>query len=178
LRYLISQDKVAVSADRIQAVLDAPQPRNDSEARGLLRVLVKLRRFKPKIAKKKLYSNQKTSVFNFRPDPMLALIVETDASTKAQEAALIQETNINGVLERRLIYAASRSLKPAETKCSKIRRELLVVVFALRKFKRFLKVTHFIIATDHRSLEGCLKKSILSFEKVDLRNLVAKISNF
>jgi hypothetical protein len=75
---------------------------------------------------------------------MLALIVETDASTKAQEAALIQETNINGVLERRLIYAASRSLKSAETTCSKIRRELLVVVFALRKFKPFLKVTHFI----------------------------------
>ena len=121
---MISPDKVAVSADRFQAVLDAPQPRNDSEARGLLRVLVKLRRFKPKIAKKKLYSNQKTSVFNFRPDSMLALIVETDASTKAQEAALIQETNINGVLERRLIYDASRSLKSAETTCSKIRRVL------------------------------------------------------
>ena len=62
---------LAEDADRFQAVLDAPQPRNDSEARGLLRGLVKLRRFKPKIARKKLYSNQKTSVFNFRPDPML-----------------------------------------------------------------------------------------------------------
>ena len=49
-------------------------------------------------------------------------------------------------------------------------------MFAPWKFKTFLKVTHFIIGTDHRSLEGCLNKSILSFEKVDLRNLVAKIS--
>ena len=51
-------------------------------------------------------------------------------------------------------------------------------MFAPWKLKTFLKVTHFIIGTDHRSLEGCLNKSILSFEKVDLRNLVAKISNF
>ena len=47
LGYLISKDKVAVSADRIQALLDAPQPRNESQARGLLRGLVMLRRFEP-----------------------------------------------------------------------------------------------------------------------------------
>jgi len=83
-----------------------------------------------------------------------------------------------GVLERRLIYAASRSLKPAETKCSKIRRELLVVVFPIRKFKRFLKETEFIIWTDHMPLEGLFKKSILSIENEDLRDVVAKISDF
>jgi len=51
-------------------------------------------------------------------DPTLPLIVETDASKKAIGAALIQEVKTEEVIERRLIYTTSRSLKSAETKYS------------------------------------------------------------
>ena len=47
LGYLISKDKVTAFTARIQALLDTPQPRNESEARGFLRGLVMLRRFQP-----------------------------------------------------------------------------------------------------------------------------------
>jgi hypothetical protein len=44
---------------------------------------------------------------NFRMDSTLYLMVETNTSKKALGAALIQEVEVNGVKERRLIYLAS-----------------------------------------------------------------------
>lgn len=67
----------------------------------------------------------------FRPDPTLPLIFETDTSTKALGASLIQEANISGVLERRLINAASRIVDSAERMYTTITRERVVVMFAI-----------------------------------------------
>jgi hypothetical protein len=47
---------------------------------------------------------------NFRMDRTLPLITETDDYKQAVGAALIEEVMVDGVKERRLIYAASRSL--------------------------------------------------------------------
>jgi hypothetical protein len=110
---------------------------------------------------------------NFRVDPTLPLIVETDASKKAIRAALIQEVKTEEVIERRLIYTASRSLKSAETRYSTIRRELLGVSCGLKKFRKFLMGNHFLVTTDHRPLDGLFKKAITSIEHEDLRDLVA-----
>jgi hypothetical protein len=82
---------------------------------------------------------------NFRVDPILPLIVETNASKKAIGAALIQEVKTEEVIERRLIYVASRSLKSAETRYSTIRRELLGVSFALKKFRKSPMGNHFLV---------------------------------
>ena len=85
---------------------------------------------------------------NMRPNPELPLIVETDASKKAVGASLIQEIpKEDGTKEKVMIYAASRSFKSAETRYSTIRRELLAVVFAVQKFRRFLIVRDFLIRT-------------------------------
>ena len=46
----------------------------------------------------------------------------------------------------------SRALTDCETRWPVHRRELLAVVFALRKFHQFLYARHFTIQTDHRSL--------------------------
>jgi hypothetical protein len=97
-------------------------------------------------------------------DPTLLLIVETEASKKAIGAALIQEVKTEEVIERRLIYTASRSLKPAETRYLTIRRELFGVSFALKKFRKFLMGNHFLVRTDNRTLDGLFKKAITSIE--------------
>ena len=132
---------------------------------------------------------------NFRVDPTLPLIVETDASKKAVGAALIQEvkTEEDGrkqegcriqevkteeVFQRRLIYTASRSLKSAETRYSTITKELLGVSFALKNFRKFLMGNHFLVRTDHRPLDGLFKKAITSMENEDLRDLVAGLSEY
>jgi hypothetical protein len=64
------------------------------------------------------------------------LIVQTDASNSAIRASLIQETDVKGNYS--LIYAISRSLKAAELNYSNIRRELLAVLFAVKKFDKFI----------------------------------------
>jgi hypothetical protein len=116
---------------------------------------------------------------NMRQTPELPLIVETDASKKAVGASLIQEIpNEDGTKEKVLIYAASRSFKSAETRYSTIRRELLAVVFAVQKFRRFLIGRDFLIRTDHRPLVGLFKKPLLCIENEDLRDLVSQRSEY
>ena len=115
---------------------------------------------------------------NFSVDPTLSFIVETDASNKAIGAALIQEVKTDEVIERRLIYTASRSLKSAETRYSTITREVLGVSFALKNFRKFLMGNHFLVRTDHRPLDGLFKKAITSMENEDLRDLVAGLSEY
>jgi len=204
LGYKISPEGIAVSEERIQALLDAPKPTNESEVRGLLGGLVMLRRFDPRIAEKTLFLNPLTNSLNWegeedkkledlkevlremmknpknmRPNPELPLIVKTDASKKAVGASLIQEVpNEDGSKEKVLIYAASRSFKSAETRYSTIRRELLAVVFAVQKFRRFLIGRDFLIRTDHRPLVGLFKKPLLSIENEDLRDLVSQMSEY
>ena len=97
---------------------------------------------------------------NFRVDRTLPLIVETDASKKARGAAVIQEVKAEEVIERRLMYTASRSLKSAETRYSTVSRELLDVSFALKKFRKFLIANHFLVRTDHSPFDGLFKKAI------------------
>jgi len=54
---------------------------------------------------------------NFRIDPTLPVIVETDARKKAIGVALIQEVQFGEEIDRRLIYAASIDVEcePGET---------------------------------------------------------------
>jgi hypothetical protein len=106
------------------------------------------------------------------------LIIESDASLKAVGASLLQEIPTGEGMDRRLIYAASRSFKGAETRYSTIRRELLGVVFAISKFRRFLLGREFEIRTDHRPLVGLLEKPLLSIENQNLRDLVEQLSEY
>jgi hypothetical protein len=70
-------------------------------------------------------------------------MVESDASKKTIGASLTPEIpDGNGCLERVLEYAASRSLKSAETRYFTIRGKLFAVWFGLNKFWRFLIEKH------------------------------------
>jgi hypothetical protein len=59
-----------------------------------------------------------------------------------------------------------------------IRRELLAVVLAVQKFKRFLIGRDLVIRLDGRALMGLFKKPLLSIENEDLREFVAQVSQF
>jgi hypothetical protein len=180
LGYILTKDGISLDQDRIQALIDAPKPKNCSDVRGLLGGLQMLRQFEPKLAEFTNVLNPLTNEYiltaredealknlkellremspdNWRLDPRYPLIVETDASCRAVGATLIQEVPTGEGIERRLIYAASRSFKGAETRYSTIRRELLAVVFALAKFRRFILHRQFVIRTDHRPLVGLPK---------------------
>lgn len=57
-----------------------------------------------------------------------------------------------------VIYYASRTLNSAQMNCSTTEKELLVVVFALDKFRSYLIGSPVIIFTDHAALKHLLAK--------------------
>lgn len=111
---------------------------------------------------------------NFRPRPDLPLIVQTDASNGAIGASLSQLEGEEGFL----VSACSRSLKSAELNYSTIRRELLAICFAVKKFKRFLSGRSFIIRSDHLPLKGLLAKPLSTIENDKQRDMVGELVEY
>ncbi len=83
------------------------------------------------------------------PDWNLPLTLATDASNVGIGAVLYQLHPRHG---RQVICLTSRSLAPYERNYSVLKKELLAIVFALRKFHDFLHGRHFTLHTDHRAL--------------------------
>ena len=82
------------------------------------------------------------------PDLSLTFVVRADASDVAIGAMLLQ--NKDDILQP--CYYASRKLSETEKKYAIVERECLAIVFAVRKFSRYLLLTHFVIQTDHKPL--------------------------
>lgn len=90
-------------------------------------------------------------------DPLKTSVLTTDASLKGLGAVLQQESE-KGLIT---IMFASRGLKEPETRYSVIEREALAVFWAVRKLKKFLWGTKFLVKTDHKPLcETFTKKGI------------------
>jgi hypothetical protein len=74
--------------------------------------------------------------------------VATDASATGLGAVLFQGSRE----EPHYIFCASRSLSPSERRYSATKRELLGVIFALRKLRFYLAGRPFVLYTDHQAL--------------------------
>ena len=87
------------------------------------------------------------------PDFSLPFHVATDASNFGIGAALYQlpdgEINPKNI---RYISFVARALQPSERNYSATQRELLAIVFALKKLHYYLWGRHFTLYTDHRAL--------------------------
>ena len=82
------------------------------------------------------------------PDPSKVFVVRSDASDSALGAVLLQ---YHGDVPHPVAYA-SRKLLARKIKYSTIERELLALVFAVRKFKYYLIGQSFMIEVDHKPL--------------------------
>src|SRR5208282_1641242 len=82
-----------------------------------------------------------------------AYVVDTDASAFALGAVLQQEQDG----ELRVIAYASRGLNGAESSYCTTRKELLGVIYGLKKFRHFLLARPIVIRTDHAALTFLLK---------------------
>ena len=184
--YVITGDGIQPMAAKVEAIKNAPEPKDVSQLRAFLGLLNYCHRFLPDVAtvleplhqllrkgSKWAWLEQQQTAFEEAKellqstdllvhfDPEKELVLATDASDYGVGAVLSHKMK-NGT-ERPIGYV-SRSLQEAERKYSTLEKETLAIIFGVKKFHQFLYGHRFIIKTDHKPLEGLLneKKGIPS----------------
>ncbi|KAM1006077.1 hypothetical protein ACFX2A_002871 [Malus domestica] len=179
LGHIISEEGIEVDKSKVDLVRHLPSPTSVREVRSFLGHAGFYRRFIKdfsKIAQPLCRLLQKDVAFDFDdaystafkqlkealtsapiitpPDWSLPFELMCDASDYVIGAVLGQRKN----KQPHVIYYASRTLNDAQLNYSTTEKELLVVVFALDKFRSYLLGTKVIIFTDHAALKYLLTK--------------------
>ena len=183
LGHTIDAEGIHPTDSKVQALQNAPEPKDESELRSLLGLLHYYHTFLPNLSTlvaplhdllrkgvkwnwgprqrdvfakaKKLLTSDSVLVHY---DPAKPIVVSTDASSYGLGSVLSHR--MPGGICRPVAYA-SRSLSAAEKNYGQIEKEALAVVFAVTKFHKYLYGREFMIQTDHRPLLGLLKQNKL-----------------
>jgi len=158
--------------ETVGRILDTNRPKTKKACRNLLGMVNFYRRYIPDCAKiiapiteltkgrapnnvkqekafveiKRVLSNEPILKL---PDLNREFILQTDASNLSLGACLLQE--YDGI--KHPVLYASRKLLPREQNYSVGEREALAIIWAVRKFHRYLYGQHFTLESDHRPLE-------------------------
>jgi len=174
LGHIVSEAGIEVQPEKTEVVSNWPVPANLSELRSFLGLASYYRRFINSFSiiaaplfllmrkgQHFCWNDEQQEAFDelkrrLTTAPVLAsprssgtLYLDTDASETGLGIVLSQEQD---GLERVLSYA-SRSLNKAERNYSITRKELLAVIFGLKRFRQHLIGRKFVIRTDHSALQ-------------------------
>lgn len=176
LGHILNGQGLSKTKERVDAVINAPAPRNITEVRAFTGLINYYGKFIKGLAhimspiyqllKKdndfdwnsncdKAFKQIKDEIVNdvvlSHFNPSLPIILECDASSYGIGAVLSHKLKTG---EERPIAFCSRTLSKAEINYSVIEKEALAIVFAARKFFQYLIGYRFIIRTDHKPLLG------------------------
>ncbi|KYQ96678.1 LTR-retrotransposon skipper [Tieghemostelium lacteum] len=182
LGHVISRKGIEVCDDKIQSIKEWPVPINVKEVQSFLGLCNYYRQFVPNYSqtthyltslveknKKFVWMKEHQNAFeelkhklcNTRilamPTPMGKYRIETDASDFAVGAVLKQEQNNEFVT----IGFESRKLNKAEKRYSAYDRELVAVIHALKKWRRYIHGKEIEIFTDHQPLTRILEQPMI-----------------
>ena len=93
----------------------------------------------------------KTGVLRYL-HPTAKITVQCDASSLGLGAAILQEG--------KPVAFASRALSSAEKNYSQLEKEMLAIVFALRRFDQYVYGREILVESDHQPLETILRKPL------------------
>lgn len=185
LGHVVSADGIKPDAKKVEAIGNAPRPRNVAQLRSFLGTCGFLMKFVPNYAnlseplrkltrqgqewqwsseaehafkglKKELVSEPCLAYFNINAQTF----VISDASPVGLGAVLLQ-TQADGT--KKPVAYASRSLTPTERRYSQIECEALGCVWAVEHFRAYLWGGTFTLQTDHRPLIYMLNPKNQSF---------------
>lgn len=177
LGHLVTSQGVRIDPDRTSRIRDFPAPK---DAKGVARfigmvnyfhkfipgfadIAAPLNRLRKKGVKFLWESEQHEAFLKLKQlvanPPLLAMadfnkpfVVQTDASSLAVAAVLLQDTDFG----RKPIAYASRTLTEQEKKFSTYELEALAVLFAFEKFRMYLEHVPFLLETDNMALSWVL----------------------
>ena len=172
-----SIDGIKADPQKIQAIQDLPCPSDVHDVRRICGMVQYLSRFLPHLAEvctplrelthkdapwkwtkthedafitmKHLVS---TSPVLAHYEPSAPLVIQTDASSHGLGAVMLQHG--------KPICYASRAMTPTEQRYAQIEKELLSIVFGLRKFDQYTYGRHVIVQNDHRPLQQIASKPL------------------
>ncbi|XP_055915366.1 uncharacterized protein K02A2.6-like [Eupeodes corollae] len=173
LGHSLSNGSISPNNEKIKAVVDAPAPKNVQQLQSYLGMLNYYSKFIPNLSSqlKELYGLlKKGSEFIWSPecqnafqkskyllssnknlelyDPKKPIVVATDASPYGVGAVM---SHICDGVEKPVMFISS-TLSSAEKNYSQLHKEALAIVFAVKKFHKYLYGKEFLIVSDHQAL--------------------------
>lgn len=175
LGVIISPQGVRVDPNKIKAILELPTPTDKDAVHRFLGLLKSLSRFIPDLSQQTenlRYLTKKNVPFNWTEQqekefqklkqllvetPVLKffdasnpnVVIQTDSSKSGLGCCLMQDAPI---------AFASRALTNTEIRYSQIEKELLAIVFAVKKFHNYIYGRQVIVKTDHKPLVSLVQK--------------------
>ena len=179
--YIVDAQGIHPTPEKVAAVKDAPEPTNATQLRSFLGLINYYNKFLPNLAvkltplyallnkhQKWTWGNDQKQAFQCAKDalqsetllthydPSQPLVLACDASDYGIGAVLSHVVDDN---QERPIAYISRTLSSAERHYSQLEKEALAIVFAVKKFHRYLLGRHFVIESDHQPLKTLLGES-------------------
>lgn len=173
LGFVISSKGVHTSPDKIKAIKEVPEPKNVTELRSFIGMVMYYSKFVPNMSTimQPLYDLlKKDTKFEWKCchsetfikikemltsstvlahySSSLPLVLTTDASAVGVGAVI---SHLTPTGERPVAFA-SRTLNAAEKGYSQIEKEALAIIYGVRKFHQYLYGRNFILRTDHKPL--------------------------
>ena len=184
LGHLIDAEGKHTLTDKLDAVKDAPVPRNVTELRSFLGLLNYYRMFLPDIAtvlhplnellqakRQWKWTSECQSAFQKAKDLLTSssVLAHYDTNLPIRLAADASAYGIGAVLshvlptgEEKPVAFVSRTLSSSEKNYAQIEKEALAIVFGVKRFHQYLYGRKFTLLTDHQPLTTILgpKKGI------------------
>ena len=170
----ISKDGVKPTKEKVEAIKQAPVPKNQTELRSFLGMVAALSTFIANLPtlthplnhllgkRPWIWSEQCDVAFEQLKQAITSDVVlaHYDPKLPVEMASDASNYGVGGVLmhvypdgSRRPIAFASRTLNEHEKLYGQIDKEALGIIFCLKKFRLYLYGRHFTILTDHKPLE-------------------------
>ena len=175
LGYKIDSSGIHPTNEKLEAIKNAPAPKDTSQLKAYLGLLNFYQKFIPKAAtlleplnkllrsdvkwvwnreQEVAFEKSKEALINstvlVHYDPSLPITVSADSSSYGVGAVLSHR--IDGV--DRPVYFVSRTLTEVERRYGQVEREALALVFAVKRFHFYLWGQKFKLITDHKPLLG------------------------